>query len=104
MLVRTRPRDQDADHLRGKAWRFWGATCCIWVQPVANGSGGVLPTNSAVVIPFQNVDRRKNGGAEIPSQCGKGHPLTPGNVRQISVNTAGAVGSVVASAVPRLRN
>jgi hypothetical protein len=59
----------------------------------------VIQINNTVVIPFPNVDRRKNGGAEIPSHCGKGHPLTPDNVRIDQLNTAGAVGGVVASAL-----
>jgi hypothetical protein len=45
------------------------------------GSGGVISTNSTVVVPFPNVERRKTGRAEIPGHCGNGHPLTPDNLR-----------------------
>jgi hypothetical protein len=45
------------------------------------GSGGRIRTNSTVVIPFPNLHRRETGLAEVPSHCGKGHPLTPDNVR-----------------------
>jgi hypothetical protein len=51
------------------------------MQTVANGSGGAIPTNSTLVIPFQNAERRRSSTLEIPSHCGKGYPLTPGNVR-----------------------
>ena len=51
------------------------------MQTVANGSGGVLCTNSTAVVHFPNIDRRKIRRQEIPSHCSKGHPLTPGNLR-----------------------
>jgi hypothetical protein len=45
------------------------------------GSGGAIPTNSTVTIPFPNVDRRKQlRRLEAPSHCGRGHPLTPDNL------------------------
>jgi hypothetical protein len=45
-------------------------------------AGGVLATNSTVVIPFANLrHRREIGLGEMPSHCGRGHPLTPDNVR-----------------------
>jgi len=51
------------------------------MQNVANGSGGVLPSNSTAVIPFPSADcRRKNVVIEIPNRCGNGHSLTPDNV------------------------
>ena len=44
-------------------------------------SGGVIPTNSTAVVHFPNIDRRKIQREEIPTHCGRGHPLTPGNLR-----------------------
>jgi hypothetical protein len=59
-----------------------GAFGCKWAQNVANGSGGVLPTNSTTVIPFPSADRRsKFPSTEVPSHCGHAHPLTPGSVQ-----------------------
>ena len=54
---------------------------CIAMQTVASGSGGPIPTNSTVVVPFRNAERRRSSTLEIPNHCGKGHPLTPNNVR-----------------------
>jgi hypothetical protein len=52
------------------------------MQTVANGSGGAIATNSTLVIPFSRADRRRKiASTEIPSHCGHGHPLTPGNVQ-----------------------
>jgi hypothetical protein len=34
-----------------------------------------------VVVHFPNIDRRKIRREEIPSHCGRGHPLTPDNLR-----------------------
>jgi hypothetical protein len=45
------------------------------------GSGGVICTNSTAVVQFPNIDRRKIRREDIPSHCGKGHPLTPENLR-----------------------
>ena len=46
------------------------------------GSGGAIPTNSTLVIPFSRADRRRKiPSSEIPSHCGRGHPLTPGNLQ-----------------------
>jgi hypothetical protein len=41
----------------------------------------VICTNSTAVVHFPNIDRRKIRGEDIPSHCGRGHPLTPGNLR-----------------------
>ena len=50
-----------------------GAFGCKWVQNVANGSGGVISTNSTVVIPFSSADRRrKSASIEVPEHCGNG--------------------------------
>ena len=58
------------------------ATRCMSVQSVANGSGGVLPINSAVVIPFSSLNRRRDiASSEIPNHCGNGYALTPDNIR-----------------------
>jgi len=52
------------------------------MQTVANGSGGAIPTNSTLVIPFSRADRRrKSAGVQIPDHCGNGHRLTVGNAR-----------------------
>ena len=45
------------------------------------GSGGLIATNSTAVVHFPNTDRRKIRRLDIPSHCGKGHPLTPDNLR-----------------------
>jgi len=37
--------------------------------------------HSTVAVRFQNAERRSSSILEIPSHCGKGHPLTPDNVR-----------------------
>jgi hypothetical protein len=59
-----------------------GAFGCKLVQNVANGSGGVLPTNSTTVIQFPSADRRRKiPSTEIPNYCGHGHPLTLNNLR-----------------------
>jgi hypothetical protein len=42
---------------------------------------GVLCTNSTAVVHFPNSDRRKIRREDIPSHCGKGHALTPDNLR-----------------------
>jgi site-specific DNA recombinase len=47
----------------------------------SSGSGGVICTNSTAVVHFPNIDRRKTRREEIPSHCGRGHPLTPDNLR-----------------------
>jgi hypothetical protein len=50
----------------------------IGMDQLLIGSGGPLPTNSRLVIPFTSVDRRRKiVSIEIPSHCGKGHSLTP---------------------------
>jgi hypothetical protein len=51
------------------------------MQICANGSGGVLSTNSTAVVHFPHIDRRKIRRQEIPSHCSKGHQLTPDNLR-----------------------
>ena len=56
---------------------LYGAVRCGFVAE-KRGSGGAIPTNSTVVLPFQNAERRRSSTLEIPSPCGKGHPLTPG--------------------------
>lgn len=45
------------------------------------GSGGVLSTNSRVVVQFPSTDLRKIRRECIPDRCGNGHPLTPENLR-----------------------
>lgn len=45
------------------------------------GSGGLLPTNSTAVVHFHSIDRREIRREELPSHCGRGHPLTPDNLR-----------------------
>ena len=45
------------------------------------GSGGVICTNSTAVVHFSNIDRRKIRREDIPTHCGRGHPLTPENLR-----------------------
>lgn len=46
-----------------------------------NGSGGGLSTNSTVVVPFPNIDRRRRTAPPaMPSHCGNGHQLTGGNI------------------------
>ena len=46
-----------------------------------DGSGGLIATISTAVVHFPNIDRRKIQREEIPSHCGRGHPLTPDNLR-----------------------
>ena len=46
-----------------------------------DGSGGLISTNSTAVVQFSDIDRRKAPRAEIPSHCGRGHPLTADNLR-----------------------
>ena len=58
------------------------ATRCRSVHTVANGSGGLIQTNSTTIVPFSSADRRrKNAAIEVPDHCGNGHRLTPDNVR-----------------------
>src|SRR4051812_37629199 len=46
------------------------------------GSGGVIPTNSPVIVPFGAVDRRpRRPRCDVPSHCGNGHVLTPENLK-----------------------
>jgi hypothetical protein len=46
-----------------------------------NGSGGALPTNSTLMVPFPNIDRRRAAEpTAVPSRCRNGHPLTPENI------------------------
>ena len=42
---------------------------------------GVIWTNSTAVVHFPNIDRGKNRQEEIPRHCGRGHALTPDNLR-----------------------
>lgn len=45
------------------------------------GSGGVIPINSGLVVPFISTDRRRRSvSAATPSYCGNGHPLTAANL------------------------
>jgi hypothetical protein len=47
-----------------------------------NGSGGVIPTNSPVIVPFGMVDQRpQRPRCDVPSHCGNGHVLTPENLK-----------------------
>jgi len=49
------------------------------IYPEFFGSGGVLPTNNTVIIPFQNTDlRRRLGRPLVPS--GNGHALVRENL------------------------
>jgi hypothetical protein len=76
---RALPQSADrgaTQHVRGS-----GAIRRIWAQTVSIGSGGVISTNSTVVVPFPNLPRRLTEVAELPTHCGNGHPLTPDNVR-----------------------
>ena len=50
-------------------------------RDVKRGSGGVLCTNSTVVVRFDNNDRRTLRQRHIPSCCGRGHSLTAENLR-----------------------
>ena len=47
----------------------------------AGSNPGVICTNSTAVVHFPNIDRRKIRREDIPTHCGRGHPLTPGNLR-----------------------
>ena len=94
-------------HLKGLASSFDVAIRWMGVQNVANGSGGLLCTNSTVVVHFPNIDRRKIPREDIPSHCGKGHPLArsgadePGHDHRLRPDSAGA-GSYPRSAGRRI--
>ena len=67
-----------------------GGLVARWNEPVGAvfqaaqvsvGSGGALPTNSTVIIPFLNTDlSRRVGQPPVPSYCGNGHPLVRENL------------------------
>jgi hypothetical protein len=45
---------------------------CMAMQTIANGSGRVIPTNSATIIPFSSADRRRKiGTTKFPSARSK---------------------------------
>jgi hypothetical protein len=45
------------------------------------GSGGVIPTNSPIIVPFGSVDRRSQSRRDPPSHCGNGHLLSPETIQ-----------------------
>src|SRR5207253_5368145 len=64
-----------------------------------DGSGGAIPTDNTLVIPFSRADRRRKiARVQIPDHCGNGHRLTVGMSESTSGSTDGDAGSVVTTA------
>jgi hypothetical protein len=78
------------------AWRVWLVDFAL--ERV--GSGGAIPTNSTVVVPFQNAERRSSSTLQIPATAVKGTRSLPISCALTKASAAGGVGSVAASAPP----
>jgi predicted nuclease of predicted toxin-antitoxin system len=75
-------RDLDFADVRHYPPKDYGGIVVLRVPDHSTAaSGGALDTKSSVVVPFPTTDLSTVRLNRIPSCCGKGHPLTPDNLR-----------------------
>lgn len=71
--------DEDESHSEVNESAAFGRRFAYERIAVKFASGGVLPINSGLVVPFNSSDGRRRSLA-TPSQCGNVHPLTAANL------------------------